>query len=142
MDLIEIRLLSRVSEDIIFKGSQSVVDYCRGKPLELQTLAQEVVYCFCLDTKNNINSVELVSKGSLNTSILHPREVLKAAILANSASIILAHNHPSGSPDPSMNDIEMTKQIKKACDIMGINFLDHVIIGKTDNFSLVSHQMI
>jgi len=133
--LIEIRELGRISEKLNFTCVENVADYCFKKPLEMQTLSQEHLYCFCLDIKNNIKSIEMVSKGSLNTSIVHPREVLKATILSNSASIILVHNHPSGDSDPSNDDIEITGRIKKACDIFGISLLDHIIIGKNNYYS-------
>lgn len=135
MNLIEIRVLDRINDNIGLSTSEDVINYCRNKPLEMQTMAQEVLYCFCLDIKNKINSAELISKGNLTTSIVHPREVLKAAVLSNSASIILAHNHPSGDPSPSMDDTSVTEKINKACKIMGINFLDHVIIGRDSNYS-------
>jgi len=135
MNLIEIRVLDRISDNVSFCCSDDVINYCRNKPLELQTMAQEVLYCFCLNSKNIINSAELISKGNLTSSIVHPREILKAAILSNSASIIIVHNHPSGNPDPSMDDIEVTKKINKACKIMGICLLEHVIIGRESNYS-------
>ena len=133
--LIEIRELSRVSENLYFNCSENIADYCMKKPLELQNLAQENCYCFCLDVKNKVKSIEMISKGSLTSSILHPREVLKAAILSNAASIVLVHNHPSGDPEPSNDDIEITGRIKKACDIFGISLLDHIIIGKNNYYS-------
>ena len=133
--LIEIRELSRISEKLNFSCIENVVDYCFKKPLEMQTLSQEHLYCFCCDIKNNVKSIEMVSKGSLNTSIVHPREVLKAAILSNAASIILVHNHPSGDPEPSSEDFAITGRMKKACDILGINLLDHIIIGNNNYYS-------
>ena len=141
MDLIEVRQLGRISDNIRFNSPDDVIEYCHKKPLEMCTLAQEVLYCFCINTKNQINSVELISKGSLTGSIVHPREVLKAAILTNSASIILAHNHPSGNPEPSEDDIEITKRIARACEIMGISFLDHVIISENSDYSMKRNDM-
>ena len=88
-------------------------------------------YCvaFMLDGKNRIASCNVVSMGSLNQSIVHPREVFKAAILSNAAAVIIAHNHPTGDPDPSREDIEITRRIKEAGDILGIKLLDHIIVG-------------
>jgi len=142
MNLIEIRQLSKLSENLQFKDSKSIADYCTKAPLELHTQAQEVCYCICLDSSNQPNTIELISKGSLTSAIVHPREVLKAAILSNSASIILVHNHPSGDTSPSQDDINITNRLVKACEIMGINFLDHIIIGKDSYFSFIKHQMI
>jgi len=133
--LIEIRELSVISENLRFTCAEDIANYCRKKPLEMQTLAQESLYCFCLDVKNKVKSVEMVSKGSLTVSIVHPREVLKAAILSNAVSIILVHNHPSGNTEPSQDDIEITKRIKSACDIIGINLLEHIIIGGNNYYS-------
>jgi DNA repair protein RadC len=79
-------------------------------------------------------AIETVSVGSLNASIVHPREVLKPAILASAAGIIVAHNHPSGDPTPSADDVEITKRLARAADIMGIPLLDHVIVGSGGRF--------
>ncbi|AVK85929.1 DNA repair protein RadC [Lysinibacillus sp. B2A1] len=82
----------------------------------------------CLDTKNQPTCIQTVHIGSLNSSIVHPREVLKSALLSNSASIIVAHNHPSNICDPSPEDISVTERLKKACEIVGVELLDHLII--------------
>ena len=82
-----------------------------------------------LDVKNAITGLDEVSVGSISSCIIHPREVFKAAILTNSKSIILAHNHPSGDPSPSEDDIGMTRRLIKASEILDIEILDHIIIG-------------
>ena len=82
----------------------------------------------CLDTKNQPTCIQTVHIGSLNSSIVHPREVLKSALLSNAASIIVAHNHPSNICDPSPEDISITDRLKKACEIVGVDLLDHLII--------------
>lgn len=87
----------------------------------------------CLDTKNQPTCIQAVHIGSLNASIVHPREVLKSALLSNSASIIVGHNHPSNVCDPSAEDIQATERLKEACNILGIDLLDHLIIC-TDTF--------
>lgn len=87
----------------------------------------------CLDIKNQPTCIQTVHIGSLNSSIVHPREVLKSALLSNSASIIVAHNHPSNLCEPSPEDIEVTKRLCEAGRILGIDVLDHLIIC-TDNF--------
>lgn len=79
----------------------------------------------CLDTKNQPTCIQTVHIGSLNASIVHPREVLKSAILSNAASILVAHNHPSNVPTPSPEDIDVTNRLKEACTILGIDLLDH-----------------
>ncbi|UCG53080.1 MAG: DNA repair protein RadC [Candidatus Latescibacterota bacterium] len=82
-----------------------------------------------LDTKNQILRIVTVSIGSLNASIVHPREILKPAIAASAASIILVHNHPTGDPSPSKEDVEFTRRFAKCGELMGIQLLDHIIIG-------------
>ena len=88
---------------------------------------REKFICLHLNTKNNLLSYEVVSIGSLNASLVHPRELFKGAILVNAASIILCHNHPSDDPEPSPDDITLTKRLSESGDILGISVLDHVI---------------
>jgi DNA repair protein RadC len=83
----------------------------------------------CLCTKNTPTSLNICHIGSLNASLVHPREVFKAAILSNSASIIVGHWHPSGDPAPSKEDVEVTKRLLEVGKIIGIEVLDHIIIG-------------
>ncbi|MBS3085083.1 DNA repair protein RadC [Candidatus Pacearchaeota archaeon] len=91
---------------------------------------QENFYILMLDTKNNIIGEQLISKGILDASIIHPREVFKPAIKNSASKIILVHNHPSGDPTPSREDEEMTKDFKKTGKMLGISLVDHIIIGK------------
>jgi len=88
----------------------------------------------CLDTKNQPISLSVISVGSLNSTLVHPREVFKTALLCNSASIILAHNHPSGVPEASREDIDVTKRLCEAGKILGIEVLDHLILGAEKRF--------
>jgi len=83
-----------------------------------------------LNSKNAIVGVNTASIGTLNSSLVHPREVFKAAIIANSAAVILVHCHPSGNPDPSNEDLEITRRLAEAGKILGIEVLDHVIVGE------------
>lgn len=103
---------------------------------ELLESDREQFVCLHLNTKNALVSWEIVSVGSLSTSIVHPREVFKAAILANAASVILAHNHPSGDPTPSAADMELTRRLAKAGETVGIEVLDHVILAASRFVSL------
>jgi len=82
-----------------------------------------------LNTKNQIIKVVTVSIGSLNASIVHPREILKPAIAASAASIVLVHNHPTGDPTPSREDVEFTRRFAKCGELIGIELLDHIVIG-------------
>ncbi|MGG2083010.1 JAB domain-containing protein [Lysinibacillus pakistanensis] len=90
----------------------------------------------CLDTKNQPTCIQVVHIGSLNASIVHPREVLKSALLSNTASILVGHNHPSDNPTPSQEDIEVTERLKEAGKILGIDLLDHLIICSDSFISL------
>jgi DNA repair protein RadC len=96
---------------------------------DMQNQPNEVFAILCLNTKNKVVGAHIISQGSLNESIVHPREVFKAAMINNAASVILAHNHPSGDPEPSREDIETTNKLVQAGEIMGIKVLDHVIIS-------------
>lgn len=88
-----------------------------------------------LNTKNYVNALNVVSIGTINETLVHPREVFKPAILANSVSIILAHNHPSGIPDPSQEDILMTNKLIEAGKLLGIPIQDHIIVCDEKYFS-------
>ena len=96
---------------------------------EMRSLDREEFRVLLLDAKNRVISVEVVSVGTLTASLIHPREGLKAAIVRSAASIILVHNHPTGVPTPSREDIEMTGRFVEAGQVVGIDVLDHVIIG-------------
>ncbi len=90
----------------------------------------------CLDTKNQIIRESTVSIGSLNANIVHPREVFRFALIESAAHIIVAHNHPSGDPTPSREDVDITKKLVETGKIMGIDLLDHVIIGDGRHFNM------
>jgi len=90
---------------------------------------REHVVTLALDGKNRVLGFEIVSIGTLTASLVHPREVFKAAILANAAAIIVAHNHPSGDPTPSAEDRAITQRLKDAGELLGIRLLDHVVLG-------------
>jgi len=92
---------------------------------------KEYFFTLHMDGKNRILCIDMVSVGSLNQSIVHPREVFKSALLSSSAGIILLHNHPSGDPTPSREDIEITRRLKEAGEILGVGVMDHIIIGET-----------
>ena len=95
----------------------------------LKDADREYFLILTLNTKNNITGVNVVSIGSLSSSLVHPREVFKAAVLSNAAAIILVHNHPSLDPTPSPEDFKITRRLVEAGKILGIEVLDHVIIG-------------
>ncbi|WP_338555259.1 DNA repair protein RadC [Paenibacillus sp. KS-LC4] len=96
---------------------------------ELRHLRKEHFVCLFLNTKNHIIAQETLSMGTLNASLVHPREVFRAAIKCSSASLICVHNHPSGDPTPSPEDIALTKRLVSAGELVGIEVLDHLVIG-------------
>ena len=95
---------------------------------------REVFLVMCLNSKNQVNAVHRCHVGSINSSIVHPREVFKSAILNNSASIIVAHNHPSQDVMASKEDIEVTRRLVKCGEMMGIEVLDHLVINENAKF--------
>ena len=95
-----------------------------------------------LDSKNRILCLDRVSSGSLNASIVHPREVFKTALLSSAAAILFVHNHPSGNPDPSREDLELTTRLKQAGDLLGLRVLDHIIIGEDRYISLADKGLV
>jgi DNA repair protein RadC len=103
---------------------------------------REKFICLHLNVKNQIISFEVVSTGSLTSSIVHPREVYKGAILSNAASVIFMHNHPSGDPEPSIDDMEITKRLEKAGNILGIDVLDHIIVAQKGFYSFRKNNLI
>lgn len=113
------------------KNPQSVVKAIRAS---IKDKAKEHFKLILLDTRNKIIGISTISIGTLNASLVHPREVFKEAIIHNSASVVLAHNHPSGDPEPSDEDLTITKRLVDSGKILGIEVIDHIIIGKT-NFS-------
>ena len=100
--------------------------------LDIASSDREVFVVLHLDTRNRVVAHETTSIGSQNASLVHPREVFKAAILKGATSIILAHNHPSGDPAPSKDDIDLTHRLVEAGGLMGIDVLDHVIVAPPD----------
>jgi DNA repair protein RadC len=103
---------------------------------ELRHLREEHFVVLFLNTKNRVIGRQTLSIGSLNASVVHPREVFRAAIRRSSASILCAHNHPSGDPTPSPEDIQLTRRLSEAGELVGIELLDHIVIGDNRFISL------
>lgn len=106
---------------------------------DMRDLPREHLRGIYLDTHNRVIHDEMISIGTINSNIVHPREVFKSAIEYNAAAIILVHNHPSGISTPSLSDIEITKQLIEAGKIVGINLLDHIIVTK-DGFTSIEAE--
>jgi DNA repair protein RadC len=108
----------------------------------LADLDREHFVVLALDARNRPIGAHTVSVGTLSASLVHPREVFKFAILANASSLILAHNHPSGDTAPSQDDIELTRRLVQAGELIGIQVLDHLVIGDGDFFSLKEQNLM
>lgn len=90
---------------------------------------RESFWTILLDTKHRIIGIEEAAKGSLTCTVVHPREIYKSVLLTNAAAVIFVHNHPSGDPTPSREDLEITRRLRDAGELLGVRVLDHVVIG-------------
>ena len=126
----------QIREKITMNSSKAVADYLQ-KSIGLKK--KEHFVMLSIDSRNNLIKISDISVGSLNASIVHPREVFKEAIQASAAQIIIAHNHPSGDPEASPEDIALTRRLAEAAKIIGVELLDHIIVTK-DNFSSLKEQ--
>ena len=121
----------------IIRSPEDVVNI--GKSfMRIHEEPEEYMYMICMNTKNRVIGVFEISHGNVNSSIVGTREIFQKALLANAVSIILMHNHPSGDPSPSREDIEVTRRISEAGKILGIQVLDHIIIG--DSYSSLKEK--
>ena len=135
METVKLVRLQMVKErSVVFDGGslKSPGEAARLVRRILDDTDREQFVVLALNTKNHVVGANIASVGSLNSSIVHPREIFKFACLANAAAVILAHNHPSGDPEPSPEDREMTRRLIEAGRVLGIDVLDHVILGDPD----------
>jgi DNA repair protein RadC len=121
------------------KNPEGVVKAIRAS---IQDKAKEHFKLILLNPRNKIIGISTISIGTLNASLVHPREVFKDAIVHSAASVVLAHNHPSGDPEPSEDDIAITKRLIEAGKILGIEVMDHIIIAKNGFFSFKEKGLI
>ncbi|MFA7075366.1 MAG: DNA repair protein RadC [Candidatus Izemoplasmatales bacterium] len=131
------RVLNPQKEKIQIVSPENVYDLLK---YELSDLKQEVLMVLFLDLKNNLISKKTIFKGSLNQSLVHPREVFKYAVKFSAFQIILVHNHPSGDPTPSNQDLEITKIFESAGSLLQIKVLDHIIIGNNTYLSIKDYN--
>lgn len=122
----------------VIKSPEDAVKVVKG---QLKGKKREHFWVLSLDTRNHLINSKEVSIGSLDTSIVHPREVFKEAISASAASVIFVHNHPSGDPEPSEEDIKLTKRLAEVGEIIGIDVLDHIIFGDKNYLSLKARNL-
>jgi len=121
------------------RGPDDVVAFVGPK---LRKEQREHFLVLLLNARHEVMGKETVSIGSLNASIVHPREVFKPAITASAASVILVHNHPSGDPEPSEEDLTITKRLVEAGELLGVQVLDHVIVASRGVVSLRSRNLL
>ena len=128
----------RISQASQIKIGQITSSTKAGEMLlvEMQGLQQENVVVLYLNTKNEIKKKETIFIGGLNSSVAHPREIFRGAVRYSAARIIVGHNHPSGNPEPSEADIQFTRRMSECGELMGIELLDHIIIGEQEFISL------
>lgn len=134
-----LRIKQKDMIDVKITSPQDIADLLME---EMQYLKQECFKIILLDTKNKVIKVEGISVGILNASLVHPREVFIKAIRQHSAAIVLAHNHPSGDPEPSAEDKNITKRLCDAGELLGIAVLDHIIIGRGTYLSFKQEKLI
>lgn len=125
--------IHKPSDRYVIRSPEDGADYVME---EMRDLHQEHFVCLFLNTKNQVIHRQTIFIGSLNASIVHPREVFKEAVKRSAASIICAHNHPSGDPAPSQEDIHVTRRLTECGKMLGIELLDHLIIGDRKFVSL------
>ncbi len=132
-------LKERIVDKPIYKSAQEVFDYLYHS---MRDLRKEVFKVIFLNSQNQIVETEDLFKGTVNSSAISPREVVEGAIKNNAASLIFVHNHPSGNPEPSKSDKELTRDLVYAGSIMQIRVLDHIIIGNDRYFSFAGQGLI
>ncbi|MBI4446959.1 MAG: DNA repair protein RadC [Acidobacteria bacterium] len=123
----------------VFRSSVDIFEYFQP---QLEPLKKECFWSVLLDGKNRLISLVRISEGSLTCSLVHPREVFRPAIREAAAGVLFVHNHPSGDPAPSQEDIEITRRLVETGRIIGIRALDHVIIGARDYFSFADRGVL
>jgi DNA repair protein RadC len=121
------------------KDPEAVVKAIRAS---IKDKAKEHFKLILLNPRNKIIGISTISIGTLNASLVHPREVFKDALMHTAASVVLAHNHPSGDPEPSEDDITITKRLIEAGKILGVEVIDHIIVGKNGFFSFKEKGLI
>ena len=131
--------LEEVKEKQTIRTPEEVVAYCNAS---LAGQSDECVELIYLSVRNTVIGTEIISSGTLDRVSISPRKIVERALAAKAAAIILVHNHPSGDPTPSMDDIVMTKEVARAAALLGISVHDHIIVGRGKHYSLKAHGKI
>ena len=119
------------------RQSRDVADLMRSV---VAGLDREAFFVVLVDGKNRVSGINLVSLGSLTAALVHPREVFKPAIAGSAAALVLVHNHPSGDPTPSAEDVALTKRLCEVGDLVGIKVLDHIVLGEGNSFRSLADE--
>jgi DNA repair protein RadC len=123
------------------RSAEDVVPVARGIYQSLDADKEHFVL-LCMNNKNRVNGFKVISTGSLTASLVHPREVWRSALHLCAAAVIFVHNHPSGDPAPSPEDIEITRRLKETGEMLGIRVLDHVVLGEDRFFSFSERGLL
>ena len=123
----------------VFSSSGATRRYLQ---IHLKNLQQEVFVCLFLDNQHRLLAQETLFRGTIDGASVYPREVVKRALFHNAAALIFAHNHPSGVAEPSQADINITRRLKEALDLVGVRTLDHLIIGEGEVTSLAENGVL
>lgn len=126
-------LLERTAQLLPVRSHQDVLEWALPRLVHLE---HEELWLLCLDSKQRLRHAERVAQGGVSGCLVAPRDVLRPAVRNAAAAVVVVHNHPSGDPTPSMDDIHMTRQLARACDILGIPLLDHVVVGRQGSRSV------
>ena len=141
LDLVSIRMVrEKTLKGVVDKITNSS-DAANFFKLLLQDLDREVMLLLTLDHKKAPINVSVISMGTVNSTLVHPREVFKTAVLSNASGIILAHNHPSGNVEPSEQDLQVTQRIQEVGALLGIELIDHIVIGDDNYYSLRENNL-
>ncbi|APK62940.1 TPA: DNA repair protein RadC [Escherichia coli] len=143
----ETRILDQ-ARDIISRHYQRGVQLCspndvrRCVMVELAPLEHEEFGIILLDNQNQLLHREILFRGTLNSVSVHPREVIKRVLKHNAAAVILVHNHPSGEPEPSRCDIQLTKKLQELLEMLDVRLLDHFIVARTETVSMAERGLV
>ena len=124
---------------LCFQHPSSIADYYME---QLRHEEQELMIIMMLDTKSNLISDKVLTKGTVNLTVITPREILIEALRMQAVGIVLIHNHPSGDPTPSQEDQQVTERVQESCQLLGLSLIDHIIIGDRTYYSFVEEGLI
>ncbi len=129
-----------IADNILTSNPVDVVEFLRS--IHLHEEEQECLISVVLDARNNIRGYYEVTRGLVDQTLAHSREFFRHSIVSNASGIVMAHNHPSGSIDPSAKDIQLTQNMKKSGEILGIPLMDHIILGDNNYYSFAEEGML